>query len=73
MVGGEEILEITPVTKQVNQLNADDLNTLVNLNNMQFIASQIGLTYAGEPADSRSDGALVARPKLLRRTGAWHL
>ncbi len=52
VVGGEEIVTITPLTKKVNELNADDLNTLVTLKNMQFIASQIGLTYAGEPADN---------------------
>ena len=37
VVGGEEIVALTPLTKQVNQLNANDLNTLVNLNDMQFI------------------------------------
>lgn len=52
VVGGEETVALTPLTKQVNQLNADDLNTLVKLNTMQFIISQIGLTYAGEPADN---------------------
>jgi hypothetical protein len=52
VVGGEEIVALSPLTIHANQLNADDLNTLVNLNNVQFIASQIGLTYAGEPADN---------------------
>ncbi len=52
VVGGEEIVALTPLTKKVNQLNANDLNTLVNLNDMQFIVSQIGLTYAGEPQDN---------------------
>lgn len=52
VVGGEEIVTIVPLPKKVNELNADDLNTLVSLRDMQFIASQIGLTYAGEPADN---------------------
>ncbi|WP_432412063.1 DUF5689 domain-containing protein [Rasiella sp. SM2506] len=52
VVGGEKIVPLTPLTKQANQLNADDLNTLINLNHMQFLPSQIGLTYAGEPADN---------------------
>jgi|GEM_PF-113489 len=52
VVGGEETASLTPLTKKVNELNADDLNTLINLNNMQFAPSQVGLTYAGEPADN---------------------
>jgi Family of unknown function (DUF5689) len=52
VVGGTITETIQPLVKKVNKLNEDDLNTLISLENMQFTASQIGLTYAGEPTDN---------------------
>ncbi|RDK88716.1 DUF5689 domain-containing protein [Marinirhabdus gelatinilytica] len=52
VVGGQEIEELQPLNVSVNELNADDLNTLVQLDDMQFTIQQLGLTYAGEPGDN---------------------
>ncbi|MAO08557.1 MAG: hypothetical protein CL596_07595, partial [Alteromonas sp.] len=51
VVPGEEIAELIPLMASANELSEGDINTLVQLSNMQFVQSQLGLTFAGEPAD----------------------
>lgn len=52
VIGGQEVEEIQPLITSVEDLNEDDLNTLVQLENMQFTFQQLGFTYAGEPIDN---------------------
>ncbi|MDX1462124.1 MAG: DUF5689 domain-containing protein [Marinirhabdus sp.] len=52
VVGGQETEEIIPLRTTVSSLDEDDLNTLVELELMQFTRDEIGFTYAGEPIDN---------------------
>ncbi|MFY0603933.1 MAG: choice-of-anchor J domain-containing protein [Flavobacteriaceae bacterium] len=46
-----EVATITPKVSPIGNLTSADLNTLIQLDNMQFYRDQIGLTYAGEASD----------------------
>ena len=52
VLGGQEIATVEPLNKAVMDLDEDDLNTLVQLENMQFTLQQLGLTFSGEPGDN---------------------
>ena len=51
VIPGEVIEAITPKLTTVNGFSTNDLNTLVQLENMQFTANNVGLTFAGEDTD----------------------
>ncbi|MDT7832566.1 DUF5689 domain-containing protein [Flavobacteriaceae bacterium S356] len=46
-----EVATMTPKVTTIANLSAADLNTLIQLDNMQFFRDQLLLTYAGEPSD----------------------
>ncbi|WP_420570933.1 DUF5689 domain-containing protein [Kordia sp.] len=52
VVRGTEVEDITPKSTTVGELTEADENTLIQLNDVQFSLSNIGLTYAGEASDS---------------------
>ena len=52
VLSDQETETLVPLVKTVRELDADDLNTLMKFNGMQFTFSQIGLTYAGEAGDN---------------------
>ena len=51
VIPGEIIADIVPKNVGVNDLTMNDVNTMIQLDNMQFAASQLGLTFAGEATD----------------------
>lgn len=44
-------VEITPKITSISELEASDLNTYVQIENLQFLKNQLGKTYAGEARD----------------------
>ncbi len=48
---GEVIADIIPKLTTVNAFTSNDLNTLIQLENMQFTANDLGLTFSGEDTD----------------------
>jgi hypothetical protein len=46
-----EVATITPKVSAIGALTAADINTLIQLDNMQFYRDQLALTYAGEASD----------------------
>lgn len=51
VIRSPQVAQITPKTTTIDQLNEDDLNTLISLENIQFTNSELGKTYAGEASD----------------------
>lgn len=51
VIRGVEVETITPKMVSIGDLTEQDENTLVQLDNMQFIKGALPLTYAGEPTD----------------------
>ncbi|EDM45472.1 hypothetical protein SCB49_06682 [unidentified eubacterium SCB49] len=49
---GNSIVDITPKVTTVYNFSVNDLNTLIQLDNMQFNVNQLDLTFAGEASDS---------------------
>jgi len=52
VIPGGEIASIEPLQASINDLTENNINTLVELSNMQVRLNQLGLTYAGEPIDN---------------------
>lgn len=51
VIAGQEVATVMPLVKTVSQLTANDLSTLIKLENVQFNKDLLGLTYAGEVTD----------------------
>ena len=47
-----EAVDIIPKSTTITNLTSDDLNTLIQLDQVQFSSTALGLTFAGESSDS---------------------
>jgi len=52
IIRGAEVAEITPKIVSIGDLTEQDLNTYIQLDNMQINRNQLSMTYAGEASDS---------------------
>ncbi len=52
IIRGAEVADITPKVVPIGDLSEQDINTYIQLDNMQFNRNQLSMTYAGEPSDS---------------------
>ncbi|WP_203295275.1 DUF5689 domain-containing protein [Luteirhabdus pelagi] len=51
LVRSSEVAELVPTQKSVSSLSPSDVNTLVQVQNVQFSATALGKTLAAEPSD----------------------
>ena len=51
VIRSAEVVTLTPKMVSIEDLTAADENTLVQLDNMQFLRNELSLTYAGEASD----------------------